>query len=180
LIRHSIAKRYAKALFEVGEKEGKYRKYLDELGSILETIEAEPRLKTTLMLPLLEMAKRRELLSEVVRILDISPPVAGTLQMLLEKNRVSYVPLVKEMYGELVDEKEGRIKGALYTAYPVSGDVKARIEEALSGRLQKKVELAVTEDKNLIGGIKVVVGGLRIDGSVRRQLEILNERIVKE
>jgi F-type H+-transporting ATPase subunit delta len=180
LIRHSIAKRYAKALFEVGEKEGKYRKYLDELGSILETIEAEPRLKTTLMLPLLEMAKRRELLSEVVRILDISPPVAGTLQMLLEKNRVSYVPLVKEMYGDLVDEKEGRIKGALYTAYPVSGDVKARIEEALSGRLQKKVELAVTEDKNLIGGIKVVVGGLRIDGSVRRQLEILNERIVKE
>ena len=180
MIRHSIAKRYAKALFEVGEKEGKYRKYLDELGSILETIEAEPRLKTTLMLPLLEMAKRRELLSEVVRILDISPPVAGTLQMLLEKNRVSYVPLVKEMYGELVDEKEGRIKGALYTAYPVSGDVKARIEEALSGRLQKKVELAVTEDKNLIGGIKVVVGGLRIDGSVRRQLEILNERIVKE
>ena len=180
MIRHSIAKRYAKALFEVGEKEGKYRKYLDELGSILETIEAEPRLKTTLMLPLLEMAKRRELLSEVVRILDISPPVAGTLQMLLEKNRVSYVPLVKEMYGDLVDEKEGRVKGALYTAYPVSGDVKARIEEALSGRLQKKVELAVTEDKNLIGGIKVVVGGLRIDGSVRRQLEILNERIVKE
>jgi len=126
------------------------------------------------------MAKRRELLSDVVRILDISPPVAGTLQMLLEKNRVGYVPLVKEMYGDLVDEKEGRIKGALYTAYPVSGDVKARIEEALSGRLQKKVELAVTEDKNLIGGIKVVVGGLRIDGSVRRQLEILNERIVKE
>jgi len=180
LIRHSIAKRYAKALFDVGEKEGKYRKYLDELGSLLEAVEAEPRLKSTLMLPLLEMAKRRELLSDVVRILDISPPVAGTLQMLLEKNRVGYVPLVKEMYGDLVDEKEGRIKGALYTAYPVSGDVKARIEEALSGRLQKKVELAVTEDKNLIGGIKVVVGGLRIDGSVRRQLEILNERIVKE
>ena len=180
MIRHSIAKRYAKALFEVGEKEGKYRKYLDELGSLLEAVEVEPRLKSTLMLPLLEMAKRRELLSEVVRILDISPPVAGTLQMLLEKNRVSYVPLVKEMYGDLVDEKEGRVKGALYTAYPVSGDVKARIEEALSGRLQKKVELAVTEDKNLIGGIKVVVGGLRIDGSVRRQLEILNERIVKE
>ncbi len=180
MIRHSIAKRYAKALFEVGEKEGKYRKYLDELGSLLEAVEIEPRLKSTLMLPLLEMAKRRELLADIVRILDISPPVAGTLQMLLEKNRVSYVPLVREMYGELVDEKEGRVKGALYTAYPVSGDVKARIEEALSARLQKKVELVVTEDKDLIGGIKVVVGGLRIDGSVRRQLEILNERIVKE
>jgi len=34
LIRHSIAKRYAKALLG-REKEAKYRKYLDELGSIL-------------------------------------------------------------------------------------------------------------------------------------------------
>jgi F-type H+-transporting ATPase subunit delta len=180
LIRHSIAKRYAKALFAVGEKEGKYKTYLEELGSLLEAVETEPRLKTTLMLPLLEMAKRRELLSDVARILDLSPPVAGTLQMLLEKNRIVYIPLVREMYAELVDEKEGRVKGIIYTAYPLSSDAKARIEEALSGRLQKKVELAVAEDNNLIGGIKVVVGGLRIDGSVRRQLEILNERIVKE
>ncbi len=180
MIRHSIAKRYAKALFDVGEKEGKYKKYLDELGSLLELVEAEPKLKTTLMLPLLEMAKRRDLLSDVVRILDVSLPVAGTLQMLLEKNRIGYVPLVKEMYAQLVDEKEGRVKGVLYTAYPLSGDVKTRIEKALGERLQKRVELGVTEDKDLIGGVKVVVGGLRIDGSVRRQLEILNERIMKE
>jgi F-type H+-transporting ATPase subunit delta len=180
LISHSIAKRYAKALFGAGEKDGNYRKYLDELGSLLELVEMEPRLKTTLMLPLLEMAKRRDLLSEVVRLLGLSPAVAGTLQMLLEKNRMPYVPLVKEEYAALVDEKEGRVKGALYTAYPLANEARARIEAALSQRLQKKVELAVTQDRELIGGVKVVVGGLRIDGTVRRQLEILNERITKE
>jgi len=180
LISHSIAKRYAKALFATGEKDGNYKKYLDELGKLLELVELEPRLKTTLMLPLLEMAKRRDLLSEVVRLLDLSPPVAATLQMLLEKNRTSYVPMVKEEYAHLVDEKEGRVKGSLYTAYPLTNEAKARIEEALSQKLKKKVELAVTEDRQLIGGVKVVVGGLRIDGTIRRQLEILNERIMKE
>ena len=180
MIRQSIAKRYAKALFGAGEKDGNYRKYLDEMDALLKLVEAEPRLKTTLMLPLLEMAKRKDLLSEVVRLLSLSPAVAGTLQMLLEKNRISYWPLVKEEYAGLVDEKEGRVKGALYTAYPLASDAKARIEAALSQRLQKKVELAVTQDKELIGGVKVVVGGLRIDGTVRRQLEILNERIMKE
>ncbi|HVN23039.1 MAG TPA: ATP synthase F1 subunit delta [Syntrophorhabdales bacterium] len=180
MISHSIAKRYAKALFAAGEKDGNYRKYLDELGSLLELVEIEPRLKTTLMLPLLEMAKRKDLLSEVVRLLALSPAVAGTVQMLLEKNRISYLPLVKEEYAGLVDEKEGRVKGVLYTAYPLTGNAKTRIEEALSQRLQKKVELTVTEDKELIGGVKVTVGGLRIDGTIRRQLEILNERIMKE
>ena len=180
MISHSIARRYAKALFGAGEKDGNYRKYLDELGNLLELVEIEPRLKTTLMLPLLEMAKRRDLLSEVARLLGLSPAVAGVLQMLLEKNRISYLPMVREEYAQLVDEKEGRVKGVLYTAYPLASDARARIETALSQRLQKKVELAVTEDKELIGGVKVVVGGLRIDGTVRRQLEILNERIMKE
>ena len=180
MISHSIAKRYAKALFGAGEKDGNYKNYLGELGAILDLVEKEPRLRTTLMLPLLEMAKRRDLLSEVVRLLGVSPPVAGTLQMLLEKNRITYLSLVREEYSQLVDEKEGRVKGVLYTAYPLASDAKARIEEALGHRLQKKVELAVTEDRDLIGGVKVIVGGLRIDGTVRRQLDILNERIMKE
>ncbi len=120
MISHSIAKRYANALFSAGEKDGNYRKYLDELGKFLELVELEPRLKTTLMLPLLEMAKRRDLLSEVARLLDLSPTVTATLQMLLEKNRTSYIPLVKEEYAHLVDEKEGRVKGLLYTAYPLA------------------------------------------------------------
>jgi len=180
LISHSIARRYAKALFGAGEKDGNYRKYLGELDALLKLVEGEPRLKTTLMLPLIEMAKRRDLLSEVVRLLGISSTVAGTIQMLLEKNRITYLPLVKEEYAALVDEKEGRAKGVLYTAYPLASDARARIEAALSQRLQKKVELAVTEDRALIGGVKVVIGGLRIDGTVRRQLEILNERIMKE
>jgi F-type H+-transporting ATPase subunit delta len=180
LISHSIAKRYAKALFGAGEKDGNYKKYLGELDALLKFVEEEPRLRTTLMLPLLEMAKRRDLLSEVVRLLGISPTVAGTIEMLLEKNRTTYLPLVKEEYAALVDEKEGRAKGVLYTAYPLASEAKTRIEEALSHRLQKKVELAVTQDNELIGGIKVVIGGLRIDGTVRRQLEILNERIMKE
>jgi F-type H+-transporting ATPase subunit delta len=77
--------------------------------------------------------------------------------MLLEKNRVAYLPLV-EMLSELVDDKEGRMKGTLHTAYPLRRRVKARIEEALGERLQKKVELSVTEDRNLIGGVRVVVG----------------------
>ena len=180
MISHSIARRYAKALFNTGEKDGNYRKYLDELGKFLELVELEPRLKTTLMLPLLEMAKRRDLLSEMARLLDLSPAVAATLQMLLEKNRTSYIPLVKEEYAQLVDDKEGRVKGLLYTAYPLATEAKARIEEALSQKLNKKVDLTVTEDRQLIGGVKVVVGGLRIDGTIRRQLEILNERIMKE
>jgi len=68
----------------------------------------------------------------------------------------------------------------MYSAYPLPDGTKARIEEALGERLNKKVELRSEEDKELIGGLKVIVGGMRIDGSVKRQLELLNESMMKE
>jgi F-type H+-transporting ATPase subunit delta len=180
LIRQSIARRYAKGLFAVGDKDGKYGTYFEDLEQIMGVVEANEKLKNALMLPLLEMSKRRDLLSDVVRALALSPTVANLLQLLLENHRIDYLPFIRNLYTELVDEKEGRTKGQIFTPYPLSDDSKARIEQALSERLGKKVQLSPVEDKSLIGGVKVVVGGLRIDGSVRHQLELMNESILKE
>lgn len=180
MIRQSIARRYAKGLFAVGDKDGKYGTYFEDLEQIMGVVEANVKLKNALMLPLLEMNKRRDLLSDVVRALALSPTVANLLQLLLENHRIDYLPFIRNLYAELVDEKEGRTKGQIFTPFPLSDDIKARIEQVLSERLGKKVQLSPVEDKDLIGGVKVVVGGLRIDGSVRHQLELMNESILKE
>jgi F0F1-type ATP synthase delta subunit len=55
-----------------------------------------------------------------------------------------------------------------------------RIEEGLRSKLHKDVALQVIEDKALIGGVKVIVQGTIIDGSVKQQLETLKENILKE
>lgn len=180
MIRQSIARRYAKGLFAVGDKDGKYAIYFEDLERIMGVVEANVRLKNALMLPLLEMDKRRDLLSDVIRVLAVSPSVANLLQILLENHRIDYLPYIRSLYAELVDEKENRTKGQIFTPYPLSEDIRARIEKVLGERLGKQVQLSPIEDKSLIGGVKVVVGGLRIDGSVRHQLELMNESILKE
>lgn len=180
MIRQSIAKRYAKGLFGAGEKDGKYRDYLQQMDEILSVVKKEPKLEKAIMVPLFEMAKRKELLSDLLDALSVIPTVANLLRLLLEKNRIDYLPLVRNVYEEMVDEKEGRVKGVGFSAYPVPDALRTRIEEALGERLNKKVKLDIKEDKSLIGGIKVIVGGMRIDGSVKRQLELLNESMMKE
>ena len=180
MIRQSIARRYAKALFAVGEKDGKYRDYLKEMGEIVSAVEGEPRLKKALLLPFLEMDRRKDVLSDFIKVLSLSPPVVTLLGLLLDRDRMGYLSLIHSAYEDMVDEKEGRVKGVGYSAYPLSEELKARIEEALGERLRKKVRLDIKEDKDLIGGIKVIVGGMRIDGSVKRQLELLNKSMLKE
>ena len=180
MIRQSIARSYAKGLFAVGEKDGRYEEYLRQMEEILKTMNETPRIGRALTLPLLEMDKRRDLLSGFVSLFGASPPVAALLGLLLEKSRFPYLSAICDAYRQMIDEKEGRVRGAVYSPDPLSGDAKTRIEEALGARLNKKVELRTEEDKELIGGLKVIVGGTRIDGSVRRQLELLHESMMKE
>jgi F-type H+-transporting ATPase subunit delta len=180
LISQSIAKRYARGLFAVGEKNGKYKDYLNEIEKILNVFDETQQLGKALMLPILEMQKRKELLGDVMKALNVALPLANLFSMLLEKNRMGYLHLIKDVYSELVDEKEGRVRGTLYTAYPLADIMKGRIEEELKKRLHKDVALRVVEDKTLIGGVKVNVKGTVIDGSVKQQLETLKENILKE
>ena len=181
MIRQSIAKRYAKGLFAVGEKDGQYKGYLEELNSILGLFDKEQQLKRALMLPLLEIQKRKEILSDTMRATGTSLPLANMLSMLLEKNRMSYLPIIRDVYGELVDDKEDRARGTVWSAYPLDQALLKKIEEALKERFHKKeVILSTVEDKSLIGGVKVAVKGTIIDGSVKMQLETLKENILKE
>jgi F-type H+-transporting ATPase subunit delta len=180
LIRQSIAKRYAKGLFAVGEKDGKYALYLSELKGILDLFAKEERIRRALMLPLIEIQKRKEILMDVMKALGVSFPVSNTMSMILERNRMGYLPLIKDVYSELVDEKEGRVRGTVWSAYPLEETVKSRIQDVMKERLKMDVVLTMVEDKTLIGGVKVMVRGTIIDGSVKRQLESLKENILKE
>ncbi|MDR2017298.1 MAG: ATP synthase F1 subunit delta [Syntrophobacterales bacterium] len=180
MIQQSIARKYAKGLFSVGEKDGKYGEYLGELSSLVTLFKREDRLGKALMLPILEMKKRKELLGDVVRAIALSMPVSNMLTMLMERNRMGYLPLLAEAYTNLVDEKEGRVKGILWSAFPLDDVMKAKIEAVLKERMKKDVILTVMEDKTLIGGIKLNVQGTIIDGSMKRQLEALKENILKE
>jgi F-type H+-transporting ATPase subunit delta len=180
LISRSIAKRYAKGLFAVGEKNGKYRSYLEELEGVLSVFDKEQRLKKALMLPLLEVQKRKELLSDVMRALGVSPSVSSLFNILVENNRMGYLPVIRDVYQELVDDKEGRVRGTLWTAYPLEETSRNRIAEVLKDKFNKEVTLKTLEDKSLIGGVKVVIKGTIIDGSVKKQIETLKENILEE
>lgn len=180
MIQQSIARRYAKGLFAAGEKNGKYRDYLRQLQDVLEVVDKQPKLNTALMIPIFEMEKRKELLSDVTKALGTEPIPAALLRLLMDKNRMNYLPFIARAYEDMTDEKEGTIKGVGFSAFPVSDDARKRIEEAIGEKVNRKVQLDFKEDKALIGGIKVIVGGMRIDGSVKRQLELLNESMMKE
>lgn len=180
MIQKGIAKRYAQGLFGVGEKDGKYRKYRDELESFGSVLKESDLLYRTVMSPIYDVRFRKEIVSDIGKSINLSLPVLNLLLLLVENDRIKHLFTIAEEYSKLVDEKDNVIRGKLYSPYPLDAQILREIEGVLTERLKKKVMLTVFEDKSLIAGLKLVLDGTVIDGTIRKQLDIIKETILKE
>ena len=63
------------------------------------------------------------------------------------------------------------------SAVPLDAQQQQRLAAALSQATGKQVEVKVIVDENVLGGIVARIGDTVIDGTVRRRLAQLKERI---
>jgi F-type H+-transporting ATPase subunit delta len=100
------------------------------------------------------------------------------LMLTAEKGRIGDVEEIAAEFEHLMAELEGRLTVELTTAYELSDDeaggIIRRIEEA-SGR---KVDATRRVDENIIGGLILQAGSMRVDASVRGRLERLRRELV--
>jgi F-type H+-transporting ATPase subunit delta len=131
---------------------------VEELRLLLENPEADSRLKADVLARVAEGADEL---------------VVNFARLLAEKGRAAELPQVVDELDALVAAEERVLEVELTTAHELSDDffqtVVSRIERA-SGR---KVQASRSVDPDLIGGIVLQAGSMRVDASVRGRLERL-------
>lgn len=162
---------YARALFEAAQGGGRVDVVRGQLAELSGALEASPELAAFLANPQLDPASKADVLAEVSTGAD--PLVRNFLRLVASKGRAGDLRAITDEYDALVDRAEGRITVELTTAYALADDeadaIVAKIEQA-SGRT---VEATRTVDPDLIGGMILQAGSLRVDASVRGRLERL-------
>jgi len=179
VINRKIARRYAKALLNIGEEDGNYETYLDQMEGIASLLEAQDRLREVLVNPAFDLPQRRAILSDLAHRLGLSPIISSVLQLLLNKNRLVYLPDIVAVYRDLVDEVIGRARVHLVTAYKLAPEKVEDLADALEKLVQKKVVLHVDQDPALIGGVVATIGDRVYDGSLKTQLANIRQRLAK-
>jgi F-type H+-transporting ATPase subunit delta len=84
---------------------------------------------------------------------------------------------VAEIFEAYKAEYEGYIDVDVQTAYPFTDDVEQHLINALEKSLSKKVNIKVTVDASLIGGVLVRAGDRVIDGSIKGQLQHMQKAL---
>ncbi|HCZ49352.1 MAG TPA: F0F1 ATP synthase subunit delta [Gammaproteobacteria bacterium] len=102
---------------------------------------------------------------------DVSPVLQGLLQTVVENDRLAAMGEIARQFQALVDERAGVARATVYSAFELSSEQLQQIEQTLSARFGRTLEARPVVDRDLIGGVRVVVGDQVLDASVRSRLE---------
>ena len=97
--------------------------------------------------------------------------------MLAEKNRAGEIEEIAREFERLVAEEEGILGVELTTAVELSDEEARDVIEQIEKASGRKVEATRNVDPDLIGGLVLQVGSLRLDASVRGRLNRLRREL---
>ncbi len=177
MINQIVAKRYAKALLEIGQEDGNLEQYGVELNRMAQLFGESQELETALANPAIPQDSRRRLLDVFLDKLELSPMVRNFYRLLLDRGRIACARDIAVLYGQLLDDVKGVVRAQVLSAAPLSEQEIQRIKDALQKVAGNEVIIEMKEDPSLIGGVVAKIGDLVLDGSVKSQLESLKESL---
>ncbi len=180
MISSNIAKRYARAFFEIAREDGLYEKYYHELTLFSSIVKENKDLKDLLLNPVFDQAEKRAVVDSLLKKVDISNITANFLRLLVDKRRIGILPDIESCYRKLMDDALRKIRVDVKTAFPLSAELSAKLQKRMEELTGRKVEMAVSEDASLLGGIVVGVGDTLYDGSIKTQLHNIRNLLGEE
>lgn len=172
----SAARRYAEAAFQVAVGDDTldaWRKDLDTAAAVV----GQERIGRALANPAIPLETRIATAEATFGQL-VGPKVMNLLRLMLRRGRIQELPRLAAEFSRLDDERQGIARASVTSTLPLEPDEVSALKERLASSTDRRVELDLNVDPELLGGLVVRLGDLLVDGSVRSRLERLRNRLV--
>ncbi len=175
----SASKRYASALLQVAQEQGKVAAFDTELQTLASIFRESASLKGVLSSPVVPPSKKKAILDGFSSKLGLSPSMRNLIHILIDNDRVSEIPLLALIYRDMADELEGRVRVRVTSAAAL-GDNEAKLKTILEKTLKQQVILEAKVDPQVLGGLVVRVQDRIFDASIKGELERWKEALSSE
>lgn len=173
----SIARNYAEALLALARKANDTAGWGTAVSALGDAVAQDATLRNFLEAPQVSASQKNVVLGKALAG-TTAPLFVRFVQKLVTNRRQMLLPAVAIEYHNLLDEAEGRVHARVTVSRPYDQAGKDAITAALTKALKKTVVSHVTVDERILGGVVVRVGDTVMDGSVRRRLGRLRERLL--
>lgn len=168
------AREYAVALFELAAEQQELQAVGDGLAVVGQQFAETPVYLDFLSSPAVPKEERLAALREAFRN-AVTGTVLSFLCVLCENGRLYDFARCAEVYDELYRESQKLSTAQVVSAVPLTDEQKTRLCDKLAAGTGRKIQLNCTVDPALLGGVVVELDGKRLDGSVKRRLQVLKD-----
>lgn len=167
---------YASAVAAVAGAEGALESVADELHQFARALEQNDDLRTTLADRAIPAARRLGVVSDVLGE-RAHPITANLISMIVGANRGGDIVSIADAVVSQAAASRGQQVAEVRSAIALSSEQISRLAAALGSAIGGPVDVKVTVDPSILGGVVAQIGDTIIDGSVKTRLDKLKERV---
>ena len=177
--RLAVARNYADTLLTLADRTDGAEAWLALIDEVAALYRDVPAFRAFLETPRVSLADKRQVIEEVFG--DRCPEsFVRFLLVLLENRRQGLLPEIEAEARELLNERTGKVRAAVTMTVDPDPELRAEIETALARVLGREVTADFRRDPRLVGGMIVRVKDRVMDGSVRRQLQLMRRALIED
>ena len=165
------SERYSRALFEVSQDSNDLDKVENDIKNFKLIYDKNLEVRNFVKDPSQVITEQNKLVNLISDKLNFSKNVQKFLLLLIEKRRIFFVNKIIGSFLRLCSQKRGEIKASLISSKELSQTELDDISTDLSKYMGSTLKFDYKVDKELIGGLKLQLGSIMIDTSIRNKLK---------
>ena len=173
----TIGRNYAEALLALARKAGDVEGWGELINAIAVAMGENQILRTFLESPKLAATQKIEILEKALG-RRVPPLFLRYLETVIQKRRQMLIPEIATEYQALIDESENRLHANVTVARETTEPERDALARQLTKVFGKRVVPHVSLNPAILGGVIVRVGDTVMDGSVRKRLSVLKQRML--
>ena len=165
------SERYARALFEVASDSSELDNIENSLVEFLNIYDSSSEFINFIKNPTQSNINQLKAVDIISKKLNFSKNLKNFLSLLVKKRRIFFVKKITQNFFKLCSKKRGEVKASLTSSKNLSQAELNDISSQFSNSMGSKIKFDYSVDETLIGGVKIQLGSLMVDTSIKNKLK---------
>jgi F-type H+-transporting ATPase subunit delta len=172
-----IASVYARSLFEVAKDQDNLDVLHEQLGQFADELETNRELQVFFFSPYFSSQEKKDGIGKVVEGAD--EYFVRFLELLAERHRLPAIYRTRREFDRLWAEENKQLPVTITSAVELDKDTVDDLAKKIQDQTGQKIDLTANVDPDLIGGLRMQVGNMVYDATIRGRLDKLRREVAR-
>ena len=170
-------KQYVEALYDLASQENILDKINLELKLFIAKVNEDLKLKKYLSNPIEDLANKNKTIKDIFQN-ELSGYAHNFISLFLKKNELAVLESSQRYFEKIIKERKNIVDAKIISAIPLTSEEQKIIKEKLSAQTNKKINLNISIDPNILGGLIIQTRDQMIDASLLGKINSLRQNVL--